>query len=64
METEILNSATVDTALTVLLTCSLALLAISVMDGGLELRRWWRERRKNPPAKPETEESNDGKASE
>lgn len=51
METQTLNSAVFDTGLTVMLTCSLALLSIAVIDGGFELRRWWKARRKNAAGK-------------
>jgi hypothetical protein len=54
METQTLNSAVFDTGLTVLLTCSLALLSITVIDGGFELRRWWKARRKNAATKAES----------
>lgn len=53
METQTLNSGVLDTGLTVLLTCGIALLSIAVIDGGFELRRWWKARRKNAATKAE-----------
>ena len=54
MGTQTLNSGVLDTGLTVLLTCGIALLSIAVIDGGFELRRWWKARRKNAATKAES----------